>query len=328
VTTTPTLPIKSILATNPSRIRKELGSLQELEASIKQHGMIMPILLMPDFGLVDGARRLAVAQRLKWTTVPVKITDDWDEIIAYYKKSNEPEMLPELRLPMRWIELDWLWSVTLKQSAEKRRRFRIGAVRKANAAKRERGEKVTSVPYTDFVLDIVDMFPPARPSDVKTLRDTYRTLTLIQKTDPQYVKEVLAIVAEYEMALGIQYVSRLRQVLRNVRTGKTSKSESLEILQDTLQTAKYLSSKRPQQRASNPGSKPDRLAPAISLQTVHNLVQMLDQISWEATNFKNFEDLSEAFVKEVGQKIHGAVLRIRAMRRRLINSVETDSGEK
>jgi hypothetical protein len=322
--TTPTLPIKDILAANPSWIRNDLGSLRDLEASIRQHGMLLPILLASDFRMLDGARRVAVAQRLRWKEVPVKVTDNWDQIVAYYKRANEAHMLPELRLPMRWGELDWLWSTVLKPAHELKRRSQMGAVRRENIKRRAKGEDTGRIsPYTGYTHDLAAMFQ-CEPSDIKTLRDTYRAIGLMRKTQPAYVEKLLVLISEHETFLGITHISKLRRGVRTVLNGDVSPEEALVMLKRSLASPKQI---RPREDSSSTRYKsfPDERQPMISLQAVRNLAQMLEQLSWEATNFRNFENPTEEFVAEMSKQIKDATTRIQSMRRRLEHSL--DPGE-
>ena len=53
------------------RHRRDLGDLDELEASIRDQGLLQPITISPDGTLVCGVRRLEVAKRLGWHKVNV-----------------------------------------------------------------------------------------------------------------------------------------------------------------------------------------------------------------------------------------------------------------
>jgi len=53
------------------RHRRDLGDLDELQASIRDHGLLQPITIGPDGTLICGVRRLEVARRLGWHRVNV-----------------------------------------------------------------------------------------------------------------------------------------------------------------------------------------------------------------------------------------------------------------
>ena len=86
-TKTNTAPLRmintTIIASNPSNPRSDLGSLAELTASIQAHGIIQPILVRrvdDGYECVAGSRRLAVAITLGLESVPCHVRDlDDDE---------------------------------------------------------------------------------------------------------------------------------------------------------------------------------------------------------------------------------------------------------
>jgi ParB family transcriptional regulator, chromosome partitioning protein len=69
----PKLAISKIKVRN--RYRKTLGDIQSLAASIKELGLLHPIVVRPDGRLIAGERRLAACKRLGWKSVPVTYVD-------------------------------------------------------------------------------------------------------------------------------------------------------------------------------------------------------------------------------------------------------------
>jgi N6-adenosine-specific RNA methylase IME4 len=67
------LPISKIKVRN--RYRKCLGDIAPLAASIKELGLLHPIVARPDGRLIAGERRLAACKRLGWKTIPVTYVD-------------------------------------------------------------------------------------------------------------------------------------------------------------------------------------------------------------------------------------------------------------
>jgi ParB family chromosome partitioning protein len=55
------------------RIRKDFGDIAELAASIKDNGLLQPILVTPDGLLLCGERRLRAFELLGRTEIPVLI---------------------------------------------------------------------------------------------------------------------------------------------------------------------------------------------------------------------------------------------------------------
>lgn len=73
---------------HPRNIRRELGDLRDLTASIEAEGVLQPLLLhRTDFGLqvVDGHRRLAAAKLAGLHRVPALIVDELDDDEAIAK---------------------------------------------------------------------------------------------------------------------------------------------------------------------------------------------------------------------------------------------------
>lgn len=71
------------------RIRKDLGDLSSLKASIESQGLLQPILIQSDGSLIAGARRLAACKSLGWTEIPVHVRDDLDGAVALLKAERD-----------------------------------------------------------------------------------------------------------------------------------------------------------------------------------------------------------------------------------------------
>jgi ParB family chromosome partitioning protein len=70
------VPVSAVLP-DPDQPRKSLGSLEELKASIQEHGIIQPIVISPygeeQFLIIAGERRFSAAKELGLKTVPAII---------------------------------------------------------------------------------------------------------------------------------------------------------------------------------------------------------------------------------------------------------------
>lgn len=84
------VPLSKIDA-NPANIRENLGDLTELTLSIREHGLLQPLVVTDDFGdrllLLGGHRRAAAARLAGLTQVPVVIrhglsTDDIEQLVV------------------------------------------------------------------------------------------------------------------------------------------------------------------------------------------------------------------------------------------------------
>jgi hypothetical protein len=58
-----------------SRIRHDLGGLDELASSIAEVGLLHAIVVRPDGLLIAGQRRLAACKKLGWENIPVRVVD-------------------------------------------------------------------------------------------------------------------------------------------------------------------------------------------------------------------------------------------------------------
>lgn len=82
-----TVPIERIRVRQ--RIRQELGDLATLKNSIREHGLLNPILVDERFNLVAGERRLRAAQDLGWKEIEVRILDNRSRIELFDIESHE-----------------------------------------------------------------------------------------------------------------------------------------------------------------------------------------------------------------------------------------------
>jgi ParB-like nuclease domain len=58
-----------------SRIRRDLGNIDELARSIAEDGLLHVIVVRPDGLLIAGQRRLAACKKLGWENIPVRVVD-------------------------------------------------------------------------------------------------------------------------------------------------------------------------------------------------------------------------------------------------------------
>lgn len=71
------------IETDPNQPRKDLGDLEELKDSIREHGIIQPLVISPlddtRYRLIAGERRYTAAQKLGLRTVPCLIRSERDQ---------------------------------------------------------------------------------------------------------------------------------------------------------------------------------------------------------------------------------------------------------
>lgn len=99
------LPIRDILNANPTWMRSDFGDLNPLMDSMKERGIVVPLLLDTSFLALDGGRRTVAAKKLGWTEVPVTVTDDWYKAIVAFKRARRAESMGLPFEPMRLLHL-------------------------------------------------------------------------------------------------------------------------------------------------------------------------------------------------------------------------------
>ena len=98
-TTQPSAAVDQIWIDRENRQRRELPNLEELAASIKQSGLIQPVVITKDYKLVAGERRFtAVRDILGWTHIDVRYLEDCSESELY---------LIELEENVKRVDLTW-----------------------------------------------------------------------------------------------------------------------------------------------------------------------------------------------------------------------------
>jgi len=73
------LPLKDIIVGD--RFRKNYGDIDQLASSIKDFGLLQPIVIARNGQLLAGGRRFAAAQKLNLPTIPVHFMDEVDDLL-------------------------------------------------------------------------------------------------------------------------------------------------------------------------------------------------------------------------------------------------------
>jgi ParB family chromosome partitioning protein len=95
-----------------TRHRTDLGDIDALAASIREHGLLQPITDHPDGVLVCGRRRLAAIRQLGWRTVSVwvrsGISDRLGHLLAEQDENLHHKPLTQLEAAALYRELKQL----------------------------------------------------------------------------------------------------------------------------------------------------------------------------------------------------------------------------
>ena len=67
------------------RYRQDYGDIESLMESIREHGLLSPITLVPGNTLLCGGRRLEACKRLGWSSIPFQMAADREDAIAFIK---------------------------------------------------------------------------------------------------------------------------------------------------------------------------------------------------------------------------------------------------
>ncbi len=198
------VPLKTIFDANPRAIRDDLGDLGELSASMDQEGLKVPIVLTPDFRIIDGARRLQVAYELGWTEIWAVATDTWDTIAGIFVKALAFEAKGYPFLKMRWLETNQQREI-LKES------YKVGPGRRA-----ARGEARNKDGRRTLIESALDPLMRESISSLGAIQAIARHLETIRVQRPEKLAEAVAFVDELEKA---GHSAWSHQPLRNIATG-------------------------------------------------------------------------------------------------------------
>ena len=72
------VPLESIRVRR--RVRRDVGDLTSLMASLRKYGQMNPITVTEDYELIAGGRRLEAARRLGWATIMALVTSRESDI--------------------------------------------------------------------------------------------------------------------------------------------------------------------------------------------------------------------------------------------------------
>jgi ParB/RepB/Spo0J family partition protein len=84
-----TVLLEAIHVDREGRQRRELKSIDELAESIREVGLIHPLVITRDGQLVAGERRFNAVRSLGWTSVPVQYTDELDQLTLHLIELEE-----------------------------------------------------------------------------------------------------------------------------------------------------------------------------------------------------------------------------------------------
>jgi len=131
-------PIESIVVS--TRIRKDLGDLQSLSESIKELGLLSPIVINKEGKLLAGERRLEACKLLEWKNIPAvikKTSDAEDEVLVEISENKERKDFTREELINYAIELERIEKV---KAEERKNSTQFGSTVKENFPAPEKGQ--------------------------------------------------------------------------------------------------------------------------------------------------------------------------------------------
>lgn len=118
------------------RVRKDMGDLAALAASIQTHGLLHPPAVTSDGMLIAGHRRLLACRQLGMTDIPVRVID----VANLFAAERDENEVRKAFTPSEAVAIARLIEAQVKASSSERRK----AAAKARWA-RQKGEKVNQV---------------------------------------------------------------------------------------------------------------------------------------------------------------------------------------
>lgn len=100
------------------RYRKDLGDIEALARSIKEVGLLHPVVIAPSGVLIAGQRRLEACRRLGWREVPVRVVDVAEIIRGEYAEN----VVRKDFVPSETVAITRALEPIERQAAEERRR--------------------------------------------------------------------------------------------------------------------------------------------------------------------------------------------------------------
>lgn len=301
------LETRYIFNANAGWARSDLGPLDDLRASIKRGGIKKPILLKPDFLVIDGARRLAAAHSLDIKMVPVVICRSWDDVKANFNPMAEDAA------PMYWPDLTDFWLNILTPIYRKHSQENGDALRKSGEATPQRPV------YSGYVVELSEIYGTT-PSIIKSLRDYMQRLRKYEERFPIFYKGAMEAMPRDSVARDLVLTRAMKMAIENLVAGNVTEEEALSIFQRRMAGEKIPRTRRIAPRVSNVNIQFRYFDDLLSY------VEMLENLSNEANQFHKF-GLSRQEADKIITRMKAAITPITRMRKRLDNAAKTGEGK-
>lgn len=284
-----TVPIDQILNANPAWVRQDINDdLKPLIDSIRRNGLRVPVLLAPDFLVIDGARRVRAAQIVGLTEVPVVVTSDWTVILSNLTVARNPD--DRTYKPMSWMEVHDLQSRILAPLYGPTRARRMIESKRAQRGRRRGSDGTT--PRPQFVQEVA---------------------TALGFTAPQFqaLQDSVAAInkgASIDQGLGTQMRARLVEIERHEAKLFMANRAMREMLRRYMQHG-------------TENMQADRRTAKEQEQTIQGIVGVLTHVKKEATEFTKTVAINPAVSPSVVADVIAELTRFRYDMRQFVQKL-------
>lgn len=321
--TSATLPVSSLIGANLAWVREDFGQMDDLIADIKQHGIRQPILIRPDYLVLDGARRLVAAAQAKVQYAPIVQCLTWERFEEHYRP-----LAPDA-YPMTWLEIRNLIDVLLRPLYQDFRYRKGLATRDQRRAAglppqgrdREKG-------YSHFISATAALFN-TEPLYMKMLNDHVKRLHNIKASDPGLYASMVAEIVALPPArrVDLTNVRVLKTVLDRFARGEDSAEVTAKLFTEQMTFIADTGgpSYRPKRNTVNPKY------PAVPASVVRNFTDMLVTLGEQGEGLRNFKITSSAQAAVLQGSFEDIVLaisRLYRLRRRVESAIELHNSNK
>lgn len=322
MTTSPALDLRTIANSNPAYIRRSLGSLDFLKRSLLQRGMVLPILLRPDYLIVDGARRFEAARELGWDTVPVTWANNWATVKAHFERARELAGAEFPQQAMTWKETEDLFVTLRPLYTDVRDKSRKQRRQQADEAKR-RGEPKPRYNYLERSLwpiaaaEVIGI----RFEDLKIILDIFAAQRRIGEL---HGPKMLRAAEDASQAIEDEggSIVRLHNFLRRATNGSIT-VEEIRRYPDTVRNTRVTI----RRSRSTGGSRYPAREPAVADEAfVTNLGQVLEHIGQQASMYGIVSaEMDRQLAAKIVRQLQTAITDIHRLRRLLDAHATSDN---
>src|SRR5262249_5729361 len=102
------------------RVRKDMGDIDALAASIREVGLLQPVAVRADGRLVGGERRLRAVELLGWQEIPVHVCQNLEDEEWCLKAEREENVCRKDFLPSEAVALGMALEEVERAAAKER----------------------------------------------------------------------------------------------------------------------------------------------------------------------------------------------------------------